>query len=59
MLLVIHAHMEAPKRFTTQTRFKHGRSHWFASTSVSFQTADLIGLILHHNVGMIILDTDT
>ena len=33
--------------------------HWFAITSVSFQTANLIGLILHHNVGVIILDTDT
>ena len=42
-------------RFTTQTRFRHGRRHWFAITSVSFQTAYLIGLILRHNVGAIIL----
>ena len=38
---------------------KHGRRHWFAITPVSFQTAILIGLILRHNVGVIILDTDT
>ena len=30
-----------------------------AITSVSFQTANLVGLILHHNVGLIIFDTDT
>ena len=58
-MLVIHANMAAPRRFTTQTRLKHGRLHWFAITSASLQTANLIGLILRHNVGVIILDTDT
>ena len=59
MLLVIHANMAAPRRFTTQTRLKHGRRHRFAITSVPLQTANLIGPILRHNVGVIILDTDT
>ena len=59
MLLDIHAHMAVPWRFTTLTDLKHGRRYWFAITSVSFQTAHLIGLILRHNVGVIILDTDT
>ena len=59
MLLVIHANLAAHRRFTTQTRLKHGRRHRFDITSVSFQTASLIGRILRHNVGMIILDTDT
>ena len=49
--------MAAPRRFTTQTHLQHGRRHRFAITSVSFQTA--IGLIFRHNVGVIILDTDT
>ena len=55
MLLVIHANMAAPWRFTTKSRLKHGRRNSFA---VSFQTAYLIGLILRHNVGVIILDID-
>ena len=54
MLLVIHANMEVPKRFTSKTR-----RYWFAITSVSFQTANLIGLLLRHNVGVIFLETDT
>ena len=58
MLLVIHANMAAPWRFTTKSRLKHGRRNSFAITSVSFQTAYLIGLILRHNVGVIILYID-
>ena len=59
MLLVIHANMALPWHFTTQTRLKHERRHRFAITSVSFQAANFIGLILRHSVGLIILDTDT
>ena len=53
--------MAAPKRFTTRTRLKHGRRHWFAIniTSIIFQKANLIGLILRYNVGVIIFDNDT
>ena len=46
-------------RLTTQTRLKHGCGHWFTNTTFSFQTANLIVLILRHSVGVVILDTDT
>ena len=50
--------------FYNTLMYKHvlinqGRLHWFVISSVSFQIANLIGLILRHNVGVIILDTDT